>query len=58
MKCSGRSAVSGERIEIEFDAALKNVDPLLNIDDDDGCVRGLSLNSGFVSLMIEFLPRG
>jgi N-acetylglucosamine-6-phosphate deacetylase len=49
MKCSGRSAVSGERIEIEFDAALKNVDPLLNIDDDDG----VFLAPGFIDLQVN-----
>ncbi len=30
MKCSGRSAVSGERIEIAFESAIQNVDPVLN----------------------------
>ena len=29
MKCSGRSAVSGERIEIAFESAIENVDPVL-----------------------------
>ena len=36
MKCRGRSAVSGERIEIEFDGLIKSVDPLLTSADDDG----------------------
>jgi N-acetylglucosamine-6-phosphate deacetylase len=30
MKCSGRSAVSGELIEITFESAIQNVDPLLD----------------------------
>jgi len=30
MKCSGRSAVSGEPIEIQFESAIQNVDPILN----------------------------
>ena len=36
MKCSGLSAISGERIEIEFDTAITNVDPLLTSEADDG----------------------
>jgi N-acetylglucosamine-6-phosphate deacetylase len=30
MKCSGRSAVSGEPIEIAFESAIQNVDPVLD----------------------------
>jgi N-acetylglucosamine-6-phosphate deacetylase len=49
MKCSGRSAVSGERIEIEFDAAIQNVDPLLASDADDG----VFLAPGFIDLQVN-----
>ena len=30
MKCSGRSAISGELVEIEFETAIQNVDPVLD----------------------------
>ncbi len=49
MKCSGLSAVSGERIEIEFDTAIKNVDPLLTSDADDA----VFLAPGFVDLQVN-----
>jgi N-acetylglucosamine-6-phosphate deacetylase len=49
MKCVGRSAVSGERIEIEFDAAIKNVDPLLGVERDDG----VFLAPGFIDLQVN-----
>ena len=49
MKCNGRSAISGERIEIEFDAAITNVDPLLNIENDDG----VFLAPGFIDLQVN-----
>src|ERR1035437_5471392 len=49
MKCSGRSAVSGERIEIEFDAAIQNVDPLWASDADDG----VFLAPGFIDLQVN-----
>ena len=49
MKCNGRSAISGERIEIEFDTAIKNVDPLLTSDADDG----VFIAPGFVDLQVN-----
>jgi N-acetylglucosamine-6-phosphate deacetylase len=30
MKCRGRDAITGERIEVEFDAAVQHVDPILD----------------------------
>src|ERR1700690_1583892 len=30
MKCSGRSAISGELVEVEFETAIQNVDPVLD----------------------------
>ena len=30
MKCRGRDAITGERIEVEFDLGLQHVDPVLN----------------------------
>lgn len=50
MKCSGQSAISGERIEIEFDAAIKNVDPLLN---DTGEDDGIFVAPGFIDLQVN-----
>ncbi len=49
MKCSGQSAVSGERIEIEFDAAIKNVDPLLTSHGEDA----VFIAPGFVDLQVN-----
>src|SRR5665213_2012909 len=49
MKCNGRSALSGERIEIEFDTAIKNVDPLLTSHAEDA----VFLAPGFVDLQIN-----
>jgi len=50
MKCSGQNAVSGERIEIEFAATIKNVDPLLGSrgGDDD-----VFLAPGFIDLQVN-----
>jgi N-acetylglucosamine-6-phosphate deacetylase len=48
MKCSGRSAVSGERIEIEFESAIRNVDPVLEEDDRDVFVA-----PGFIDLQVN-----
>ncbi len=48
-KCAGRSAVSGERIEIEFDAAIKSVDPLLTPAAGDG----IFIAPGFVDLQVN-----
>ena len=36
MKCSGRSAVSGEPVEIEFESAIQNVDPVLSDEGGNG----------------------
>src|SRR5579862_8461725 len=49
MKCSGLSAISGERIEIEFDAAIKNVDPLLTSHAEDA----VFIAPGFVDLQVN-----
>ena len=48
-KCRGRSAVSGEFIEIEFDGAIKSVDPVLTSADDDG----IFIAPGFVDLQVN-----
>jgi len=45
----GRSAVSGERIEIEFDAAIKGVDPVLTSAADDG----IFIAPAFVDLQVN-----
>ena len=49
MKCSGHSAISGERIEIEFDTAIKNVDPLLTSQADEG----VFIAAAFVDLQVN-----
>lgn len=49
MKCNGRSAVSGERIEIEFDSAIHYVDPLLDAHGDDG----VFVAPGFIDLQVN-----
>lgn len=49
MKCNGRSAISGERIEIEFDSTIKNVDPLLTSHAEDA----VFLAPGFVDLQVN-----
>src|SRR5579862_1873307 len=48
MKCSGRSAVSGERIEIAFESAIQNVDPVLEEGDEDVFVA-----PGFIDLQVN-----
>src|SRR6476659_3093076 len=48
-KCIGRSAVSGERIEIELDGVIKSVDPLLTSAADDG----IFIAPGFVDLQVN-----
>jgi N-acetylglucosamine-6-phosphate deacetylase len=48
MKCSGRSAVSGEPIEIQFESAIQNVDPVLEEIDGDGL-----LAPGFIDLQVN-----
>jgi N-acetylglucosamine-6-phosphate deacetylase len=48
MKCSGRSAVSGEPIEIQFESAIQNVDPVLEEIDGDGL-----LEPGFIDLQVN-----
>src|ERR1019366_2464396 len=49
MKCNGRSAISGERIEVEFDTAIKNVDPLLASHAEDAAF----IAPGFVDLQVN-----
>jgi len=49
MKCNGRSAISGERIEIEFDTAIKTVDPLLTSSAEDA----VFIAPGFVDLQVN-----
>jgi N-acetylglucosamine-6-phosphate deacetylase len=49
MKCSGLSAISGERIEIEFDTAIKNVAPLLTSHAEDA----VFIAPGFVDLQVN-----
>src|SRR5256885_4207908 len=49
MKCSGRSAVSGEPIEIEFESSIQNVDPVLN---DEGRP-GVYIAPGFIDLQVN-----
>ncbi len=49
MKCSGRSAVSGEPIEIQFDTAIQNVDPIL---DDEGDSETF-VAPGFIDLQVN-----
>ena len=49
MKCSGRSAVSGEPIEIEFESAIQNVDPVL---DDEGDSETF-VAPGFIDLQVN-----
>ena len=49
MKCSGLSAISGERIEIEFDTAIKNVDPWLTSHAENA----VFIAPGFVDLQIN-----
>jgi len=49
MKCNGRSAISGERIEIEFDTTVKNVDPLLTSHAEDA----VFIAPGFVDLQVN-----
>jgi N-acetylglucosamine-6-phosphate deacetylase len=54
MKCRGRDAITGERIEVEFNAALQHVDPILRADpanpepDDEAWIA-----PGFVDLQIN-----
>jgi N-acetylglucosamine-6-phosphate deacetylase len=50
MKCSGRSAISGEPIEIEFEAAIQNVDPVL---DGDGYDQDIFVAPGFIDLQVN-----
>ena len=49
MKCSGRSAVSDEPIEIAFESAIQNVDPVL---DDPGDSETF-LAPGFIDLQVN-----
>jgi N-acetylglucosamine-6-phosphate deacetylase len=49
MKCRGRSAVSGEPVEIEFGLAIENVDPILDGADDSG----VFIAPGFIDLQVN-----
>jgi N-acetylglucosamine-6-phosphate deacetylase len=49
MKCRGRDAITGERIEVEFNAALQHVDPILDPDTGDEAW----IAPGFVDLQIN-----
>jgi N-acetylglucosamine-6-phosphate deacetylase len=49
MKCSGRSAVSGEPIEIQFESAIENVDPVL----DDAGHSETFVAPGFIDLQVN-----
>src|SRR5579872_1088475 len=49
MKCSGRSAVSGEPIQIEFESAIQNVDPVLDYEDQSG----VFVAPGFIDLQVN-----
>ncbi len=49
MKCSGHSAISGEPIEIEFESAIRNVDPVL---DNAGDSQTL-VAPGFIDLQVN-----
>jgi N-acetylglucosamine-6-phosphate deacetylase len=49
MKCNGRSAISGEPIEIAFESAIQNVDPLLGDQGDDNTF----IAPGFIDLQVN-----
>jgi len=49
MKCSGRSAVSGELIEIAFESAIQNVDPVLDYEGD----ADVFVAPGFIDLQVN-----
>jgi N-acetylglucosamine-6-phosphate deacetylase len=49
MKCSGRSAVSGEPIEIAFESAIQNVDPVLDEAGDSEAF----VAPGFIDLQVN-----
>jgi N-acetylglucosamine-6-phosphate deacetylase len=49
MKCSGRSAISGEPIEIQFESAIQNVDPIL----DDAGDTETFVAPGFIDLQVN-----
>ena len=49
MKCSGRSAVSGEPIEIQFESAIQNVDPIFNDEGDSETF----VAPGFIDLQVN-----
>jgi N-acetylglucosamine-6-phosphate deacetylase len=50
MKCSGRSAVAGEPIEIQFESAIQNVDPVL---EGDGHDQDVFVAPGFIDLQVN-----
>src|SRR5665213_1721480 len=49
MKCSGRSAISGEPIEVAFDKAIQNVDPVLDYEGD----QDVFVAPGFIDLQVN-----
>src|SRR5579872_4379722 len=49
IKCTGRSAISGERIEIEFNRAITGVEALLTDAADDG----IFIAPGFIDLQVN-----
>ena len=49
MKCSGRSAVSGELIEIAFESAIQNIDPVLDGQGDSETF----VAPGFIDLQVN-----
>ena len=48
MKCSGRNAITGEQVVLEFDEVINHVDPLLNPEDDAAW-----LAPGFVDIQVN-----
>jgi len=50
MKCRGRDAITGERIEVEFDSAIQHVDPILRAAEPE---EEAWIAPGFVDLQIN-----
>jgi N-acetylglucosamine-6-phosphate deacetylase len=50
MKCRGRDAITGERIEVEFDTAIQHVDPILRAAEPE---EEAWIAPGFVDLQIN-----
>src|SRR5436190_23859001 len=49
MKCSGRSAISGEPVEIQFESAIQNVDPVLDQEVDSQ----IFITAGSIDLQVN-----